>query len=128
MLVIATKRTPALLDQFEERDDWLGYGYLGHRADLGSHATEHREYPGKPSVRRRVDRAVLAAADELGWTDEMLFHWCDSKMGRWYAEDGGDFRRTSDAKRDHAGAVKSMVNSVAIFEQEMPDTWKEAKR
>jgi hypothetical protein len=123
-----TKRTTALLDEFEERDDWLGYGYLGHRSDLGSHVTETREYPGKPAVRQRVDRAVLAAADELGWTDEMLFHWCNSKMGHHYAEDSGDFRRTSTAARDRAGAIDSMRYAVAVFEQEMPDTWKEAQR
>jgi hypothetical protein len=79
-------------------------------------------------VRRRVDRAVLAAADDLGWTDEMLFHWTNSKMGRWYAEDGGDFRRTSNAARDRAGAIDSMRAAVAVFEQEIPDTWKEAQR
>jgi hypothetical protein len=125
--MITAKRTPALLDSFEQRDDWLGYGYLGHRSDLGSHVTATRDYPGKPAVRWRVDRAVIAAADDLDWTDEMLFHWCNSKMGRHYAEDSGDFRRTSTAVRDHADAIKSMKVAIAVFEQEMPDTWKEAQ-
>jgi hypothetical protein len=103
--------TPEIFEEFAERDDFLGYGYLGNRDGMSDR------------VRARVDRAVLKAARELRWTREMFFHWTNSKMGRWYAEDSGEWHRDSNAQRDFDEAVRSMRGSVAVFEMEIPDTW-----
>jgi len=95
-----------LLDGLEEHGQ--GYGYLGLRSELGSNVTEHREYPGKDRVRRRVDRAVVRAALDVGLTVRELFEWADSKLGRYFAEESGGWRRITGARRDRDEAAESM--------------------
>lgn len=36
--------------------------------------------------RRRADRAILRAANELGWTAKEFRQWSQSKLGRWYGD------------------------------------------
>lgn len=37
-------------------------------------------------ARRRADRAILRAANELGWTAKEFRRWSQSKLGRWYGD------------------------------------------
>ena len=48
--------------------------------------------------------------------------------GVLHAEDSGSFHADSNASRDFDRAVLSMRDSVAIFQDEMPDTWREAAK
>jgi hypothetical protein len=68
--------TAADLDACERDDRWLGHGYLGWRSGPCTR--------GWTSI---VDRAVLELANEHGWDRELLFHWCNSKCGRWFGDD-----------------------------------------
>lgn len=67
-------------------DAWLGFGYLGVR----KHYLADGEAGGWPDTARTVaetDQAILAIANEKRWTPEQLFDWCNSKLGRWYADE-----------------------------------------
>jgi len=64
--------TQDTLGGFEERSDFLGYGYLGN-----SFRTEE------------TDRYLVKAANKLDIAEEDLFEWCNSKYGRWEAENSG---------------------------------------
>lgn len=121
------KAASEMFDRFSEREDWLGYGYLGNRSELGSRTTETREYPGKPAVMRRVDRAAAKAAASLGWTEEQLFLWSNSKCGRWFAEGSGSFRNDSNATQDFEDAVESMRDLENYYMSDEPTAWAEAK-
>lgn len=68
--------TPAVFDQFENRDEYLGFGYLGARR-----MTE----PGTEEL-ATVDAAVLDRAADLGLTEDQLFDWANSRMGRWFGD------------------------------------------
>jgi hypothetical protein len=37
-------------------------------------------------TRVRADRAILRAANELGWTASEFRLWSESKLGRWYGD------------------------------------------
>lgn len=52
----------------DDRHLGFGYSYCEHLS---------------PGTRERVDRAVVAVANELGLDRETLFHWSNSKYGRW---------------------------------------------
>jgi hypothetical protein len=55
---------------------WLGWGYLGERdraADAGIDT-------------RHADEVALRFANANGWNREDLFHWANSKDGRWYGD------------------------------------------
>lgn len=60
------------LDEFEDREDFLGYGYLGNSFRTGD-----------------TDRYLIKAANFHGIEKEDLFMWCNSKWGRWEAENSG---------------------------------------
>lgn len=36
--------------------------------------------------RERLDKAIVSVANELRLNDELLFHWSNSKNGRWLAD------------------------------------------
>lgn len=38
------------------------------------------------SKRKRIDRAIVAVANELSLTTDQLFMWSNSKHGRWLAD------------------------------------------
>lgn len=61
--------------------------------------------------RDRLDRAVVAVANELGLDYEALFAWSNSKFGRWLADDvygcGAPPTRTT---------VRKLLNRRAIAE------------
>lgn len=70
----------------------LGYGY-----------NETRKH-GMPTAKMAaLDRAVAAVANELGLTAEALFHWSNSKHGRWLddAIDGREEGPSLDTVRKH---------------------------
>jgi hypothetical protein len=50
------------------------YGYGAARTYISARA------------RRRADRAILRAANELGWTGKEFRLWSESKLGRWYGD------------------------------------------
>lgn len=56
-----------------EDERHLGWGYACTR-DLGE------------SVVARLDRNVVHVANELGLDYERLFHWANSKYGRWLTD------------------------------------------
>lgn len=39
-----------------------------------------------PSRRERIDRAIVAVANDLGLTTDELLMWSNSKHGRWLAD------------------------------------------
>jgi hypothetical protein len=61
-------------DRFANRDDFLGFGYIGSRQSF----TAEEVAP--------VDAAILDIAEGLGWDEERLFEWANSKDGRWFAD------------------------------------------
>lgn len=63
--------TTADLDAALADDRHLGHGY----------AT--RDYIESQSKRERLDRAVVAVANDADFSAEELFHWTNSKWGRW---------------------------------------------
>lgn len=54
------------------------------------------------TTRERLDRAVVAVANELHLSPEDLFHWSNSKYGRWLydAVQGNDKPPTRATVRD----------------------------
>lgn len=79
--------TTADLDEMTRDDRWLGYGYLGERRNLL--AGGDPEAPARPELVAEMDTAVLEAATTRGLTRDELFHWANSKDGRWYADSFG---------------------------------------
>jgi hypothetical protein len=55
-----------------EDERWLGWGYLGERSRTDDTAA--------------ADALVLRFAAERGWDAEDLFHWANSKDGRWFGD------------------------------------------
>ena len=77
-----TEHTTATLDSFTTRDDFAGFGYTGER-DRARTANEER-----PAIDTSLaDTALLDAALARTWDTERLFAFCNSKVGRWYADD-----------------------------------------
>ena len=56
---------------------WLGFGYLGARRN---------ELSERPERVRLADLIVVKVANEQGWDRETLFHWANSKLGRWFGD------------------------------------------
>ena len=74
MNTTTSTRTPAIFDKFAQRDEFLGFGYIGERAraiESGWDVTA-------------ADALALDMGDTL--TDEALFAWGNSKDGRWFAD------------------------------------------
>jgi len=65
--------TTADIDAGLTDERWLGWGYLGERSRSEQNATE-------------ADAVVLRFARVLGWDREDLFHWMNSKDGRWFGD------------------------------------------
>lgn len=73
-------------DTFAQRDDFLGFGYIGGRRNA-IEATETGEWP--ISVLEDVaaaDALIIATAEKAGWSEARLFDWANSKDGRWFAD------------------------------------------
>jgi len=68
--------TAADFDRMMSDDRWLGYGYLGER--------RNRLEEGDSTV--AADALAVAAANELGLTYDEVFHWANSKDGRWFGD------------------------------------------
>lgn len=68
-------RTTATFDQMTTNEDWLGFGYLGERDRQGA---------DRPERVAEADAFILARTAD--WTDEELFDWANSKLGRWVGD------------------------------------------
>lgn len=79
--------TPAIFDQFEVREGFLGWGYIGERRHLSE------------ANRAAADKLILDNANRYGATADQLFEWANSKEGRYYADSWADGNR-------HGHAVK----------------------
>lgn len=75
---------PTVFDQFAERDEFLGFGYIGARRNALDESDP--EAPALPESVTMADSAILARAAELGWTVGDLFTWANSKKGRWLGD------------------------------------------
>lgn len=82
-----------------EDDRHLGFGYA--TADV----------IGSASRRRSLDRAVVAVANEVGLDSETLFHWTNSKWGRWLVD--GVHGRNEPPTR---ATVRAYLNPSAVAE------------
>jgi hypothetical protein len=86
---MTTTQPTLTLDDLEDclnDEEHLGWGYA-IRDNLSA------------SRQARADKAVVAVANELGLTKRQLFHWTNSKYGRWmidgmYGRDEGISRAT----------------------------------
>ena len=67
-----------IFDTFSQDERWMGWGYLQGRQSAAGQ--------GFRSVVELVDEFVLFTADSLGWSDEELFTWANSKNGRWFSD------------------------------------------
>lgn len=94
-MTTTTALTVADLDRAIEDDRWLGWGYLGGRQSLSQHET------------KRADRRLLRHANAHGWDYERLFHFLNSKPGRWYADACSDEQRGYPMNEQHATALFS---------------------
>lgn len=77
-----TSRQPLTADMFDDfayRDEFLGFGYIGERA-------RHAEDGAADIDIATADALVLSIATELGWDEDRLFAWANSKNGRWFAD------------------------------------------
>lgn len=97
----AIPATPAILTKDDVEacladDRHLGVGYATSR-DLS------------PSKADRLDRCVVAVANELGLDRESLFHWTNSKYGRWLT----DAVLGNDAPIN-AETVRRLLNAEAV--------------
>ena len=59
-----------------ENPEWGGYGYLGARQNEPSSAK-----------RRLMDNAILAVANEDGWSKRFFFEFLNSKPGRHFEDE-----------------------------------------
>lgn len=76
------------LDAMTTDDRWGGWGYLGER-ERGSLTAEHVA---------RADAGLLEAAAGLKLDAEQLFHFANSKMGRFYADETSSARDAAEAR------------------------------
>lgn len=76
--ITKTDLTNALAD-----DRQIGWGYAGERDSW-----MNREDSERASKRQitAIDSAVVSLANKFGWDYEMLFHFTNSKFGRWFAD------------------------------------------
>lgn len=95
--------TQDTLRDFEDRRDYLGYGYLGN--DFRTEDT---------------DRYLVKAANKLGIAEEDLFEWCNSKFGRWEAENSGlghvTMRRLLEVLPEQTAALRAERAKEATYE------------
>lgn len=68
------KYTRKTIEQFREREEWGGFGFLG----TIEHASKKK--------RSKAENAVCRAAMELELSEDKFFEWCNSRPGRHYAD------------------------------------------
>ena len=73
----------SIFDTFAQRDDFLGFGYIGGRTNAAD-AIASGEWTSADIA--GADAAVLKVAADLGWDEDRLFMWANSKDGRWFAD------------------------------------------
>lgn len=93
-------------DEMEHDERWLGFGYLGaRRAELARRSEFVAE----------VDRRILAHAEREGWTDEQLFAWANSKLGRWLGDvTFGSVGEFTDAEWDRRVVRGNLLDEVEV--------------
>lgn len=97
----ATKLTQADLEKCFEDDRYLGFGY------------GEREVASE-SKQRRMNVAVVAAANRAGLDYDDLADWVNSKFGRWYVD--GVYGCGQSA----SGLAAKIGDEVASLREEMP--------
>ena len=72
------------------RDDYLGYGYPAEREVFLSEDDPECLLEVSEADRRKMvaaaDARIVAEAAAASWTDQQLFEWLNSKLGRWFAD------------------------------------------
>lgn len=76
--------TTDTFDTFAQRDEFLGFGYIGGR--LSELDNSDPEAPARPELVAQTDAAILTFASAWNWTTEELFTWANSKAGRYFAD------------------------------------------
>jgi len=71
----STPLTVALIEAGYNDDRYLGWGYLNERRNAD------------PALVAVADALVIRLANQERWTAEILFHWLNSKNGRWFADE-----------------------------------------
>jgi hypothetical protein len=69
-------------DRMTGDNRWLGFGYLGER-DHMLNSTDP-DSPAQPELVATTDQRILEVTAD--WTADELFHWANSKDGRWFAD------------------------------------------
>lgn len=62
-------------------------------------------------IRQALDAAVLEVANEIGVTREQLFHWANSKDGRWLCDHASDGNTSLERVRTYLNpdAIKNAI-------------------
>lgn len=87
------KLTTRDLDEMIDRPEWRKFGYIGAR-DVFKDAILTQGHSGpRAKLLTRADAMVLDRANDLGYTEDQLFDWANSKRGKAYGDcwfhDGG---------------------------------------
>lgn len=82
MTTTTSTAASSTFDRMTHDDRWLGLGYLGER----HHALDNSdpEAPAQPALVEFADTFVLDVT--IDWTADELFHWANSKDGRWFGD------------------------------------------
>lgn len=90
----------AVFEAMAADERYLGYGFLQFGdSDFGS---------GRTAL---IERAVLKAAVAEGMDYETLFEWANSKCGRWFGEDNGQYlkgRKSADVQAEATASFAYM--------------------
>lgn len=82
--------TEADLDAMSEREEFLGFGYLGHRINAREAIASGELHPDLARVHAdllaRSDRMLLDHVNRRGLDADRVFRWANSKNGRWYGD------------------------------------------
>jgi hypothetical protein len=73
-----------VFDQMMQNEAWEGFGYLGGR-NIALTSTDP-EAPALPAVVAVVDDYLITETTVRGWTEQELFDWANSRLGRWFAD------------------------------------------
>lgn len=86
-------KTFNIFDEFTNRPDWDGHGYLGARNIQLEQARNLKGTKEEYKILNLLsnlatsDLVVLSHAVRNGWSDAQLFAWCNSKLGRWWGDE-----------------------------------------
>lgn len=88
----ASAAASSTFERFAERDEFAGFGYIGGRR-IALNGSDP-ECPAQPELVAQTDERLVDLASVRGWTEDELFAWANSRLGRWFADavfGGGTF-------------------------------------